>query len=144
MYLEDIQMNSVVTVENIIIEKEEMLDFAVKYAPARIHTDEDFAKKTRFGELIEPGMLSFLTVWAQYLSQDFAGEELVAGKSTAVEWLRPVFAGDVLRGSAMVTGIAFRSEHTGIMTVTIDVFNQNSEKVLTSVIESVVKRRPKK
>ncbi|MBP3855558.1 MAG: MaoC family dehydratase N-terminal domain-containing protein [Ruminiclostridium sp.] len=142
MYLEDIQINSEVTVENIVIEKEEMLDFAKRYNPAKIHTDEDFAKNTRFGGLIAPGMLSFLTVWAQYVSVDFAGEDLVAGKSTAIEWLKPVFAGDILRGSAHVTGLSFRNEHNGIMTVTIDVYNQKGEKVLTSIVESVVKRRP--
>lgn len=143
MYLEDIQIGSEVTVENIVIEKEEMLDFAKKYNPVKIHTDEDFAKKTRFGELIAPGMLSFLSVWAQYTSLDFAGEELIAGKSTAVEWMKPVFAGDVLRGTARVTGLSFRNDHNGVLTVAIDVFNQKDEKVLTSVIESIVKRRPK-
>ncbi len=143
MYLEDIQIGSEVTVENIVIEKEEMLDFAKKYNPVKIHTDEDFAKKTRFGELIAPGMLSFLSVWAQYTSLDFAGEDLIAGKSTAVEWMKPVFAGDVLRGTARVTGLSFRNDHNGVLTVAIDVFNQKDEKVLTSVIESIVKRRPK-
>ena len=143
MYLEDIAVNSEVTVENIVIEKEEMLDFAKKYNPVKIHTDADFAKKTRFGEIIAPGMLSFLSVWAQYVSLDFAGEELVAGKSTAIEWMKPVFAGDVLRGVARVTGLSFRNEHNGIMTVTIDVYNQKDEQVLTSAVESVVKRRPK-
>ena len=143
MYLEDIQIGSEKTVENIVIEKEEMLDFARKYNPVKIHTDEDFAKQTRFGELIASGMLSFLSVWAQYVSVDFAGDDLVAGKSTAIEWLKPVFAGDTLRGLAKVTGLAFRNEHNGIMTVTIDVFNQKDEKVLTSVVESIVGRRPK-
>lgn len=143
MYLEDIQIGSEVTVENIVIEKEEMLDFAKKYNPVKIHTDEDFAKKTRFGELIAPGMLSFLSVWAQYTSLDFAGEDLIAGKSTAVEWMKPVFAGDVLRGTARVTGLSFRNDHNGVLTVAIDVFNQKDEKVLTSIIESIVKRRPK-
>lgn len=143
MYLEDIKLNSEITVDNIVIEKEEMLDFAKKYNPVKIHTDEDFAKLTRFGELIAPGMLSFLSVWSQYAEMDFAGEELIAGKSTAVEWLKPVFAGDVLRGVAKVTGLSFRNERNGVMTVTIDVFNQKDEKVLTSVVESVVKRKPK-
>lgn len=143
MYLEDIQISSVKTVENIVIEKDEMLDFAKKYNPVRIHTDEDFASQSRFGGLIAAGMMSFLSVWAQYVPVDFAGDDLVAGKSTAVEWLRPVYAGDVLRGVATVTGLSFRNEHNGLMTVTIDVYNQDEMKVLTSVVESVVKRRPK-
>lgn len=143
MYLEDIKPGSELTVENIVIRKEEMLDFARKYDPVKIHTDEDFAKLSRFGDLIAPGMLSFLSVWGQYVELDFAGEDLIAGKSTAVEWMKPVLADDVLRGVARVTGIAFRNDFNGIMTVTIDVFNQKDEKVLTSVIESIVKRRPK-
>jgi len=143
MYLEDIQISSEKTIENIVIEKEEMLDFAKKYNPVKIHTDEDFAKQTRFGELIAAGMMSFLSVWAQYVPMDFAGDELVAGKSTAVEWLRPVYAGDVLRAVATVTGLAFRNEHNGLMTVQIDVYNQHDAQVLTSVVESVVKRRPR-
>ena len=84
MYLEDIKPGSELTVENIVIRKEEMLDFARKYDPVKIHTDEDFAKLSRFGDLIAPGMLSFLSVWGQYVELDFAGEELIAGKSTAV------------------------------------------------------------
>ena len=143
MYLEDIKPGSELTVENIVIRKEEMLDFARKYDPVKIHTDEDFAKLSRFGDLIAPGMLSFLSVWGQYVELDFAGEDLIAGKSTAVEWMKPVLADDVLRGVARVTGIAFRNDFNGIMTVTIDVFNQKNEKVLTSVVESIVKRRPK-
>ncbi len=143
MYLEDIKPGSELTVENIVIRKEEMLDFARKYDPVKIHTDEDFAKLSRFGDLIAPGMLSFLSVWGQYVELDFAGEDLIAGKSTAVEWMKPVLADDVLRGVAKVTGIAFRNDFNGIMTVTIDVFNQKNEKVLTSVVESIVKRRPK-
>lgn len=143
MYLEDIKPGSELTVENIVIRKEEMLDFARKYDPVKIHTDEDFAKLSRFGDLIAPGMLSFLSVWGQYVELDFAGEDLIAGKSTAVEWMKPVLADDVLRGVARVTGIAFRNDFNGIMTVTIDVFNQKDEKVLTSVVESIVKRRLK-
>ena len=88
-------------------------------------------------------MMSFLSVWSQYVPHDFAGDDLVAGKSTAVEWLRPVYAGDVLRGVATVTGLSFRNDHNGVMTVTIDVFNQHDAKVLTSTVESIVKRRPR-
>ena len=143
MFLDDIKIGSEVTVDNIVIEKDEMIDFAKRYNPVKIHTDEVFAKRTRFGEIIAPGMLSFLSVWAQYVSLDFAGEDLIAGKSTAIEWFKPVFAGDTLHGIAKVTGITFRNDYNGIMTVPIDVFNQNDEKVLTSSVESIVKRRPK-
>ena len=143
MYLEDIRIGSEQVIEGIEIKKDEMLDFARKYNPVKIHTDEEYAASTRFGGLIAAGMMSFLAVWAQYVPSDFAGDELVAGKSTAVEWLRPVYAGDVLRAAASVTGLAFRNEHNGVMTVTIEVYNQDEFKVLTGVVETIVKRRPR-
>ncbi len=143
MYLEDIMIGSEYETESVEINKDEMLDFARRYNPVKIHTDEEYAKESRFGGLIAAGMMSFLSVWAQYVPADFAGDELVAGKSTSVEWLRPVYAGDILRGIATVTGLAFRNEHNGIMTITIDVYNQGDFNVLTSVVETIVKRRPR-
>ena len=143
MYLEDIQLNSQVLLEDIVIRKDEMIDFARRYDPIKLHTDEEYAKKTRFGDIIAAGMMSYLAVWAQYVNVDFAGEDIVAGKSTLVEWMKPVFAGDVLHGTATVTDLSVRNDYNGLMTVVIDVFNQNNEKVLTGTVESVVKRRPR-
>ncbi len=90
---------------------------------------------------LAPAVMSFLAVWAKYLEVDFFGEELLAGKSTRIEWFRPVFAGDVLTGRATVTNLVERNEKNGLVEVTIDVVNQNGEPVLTGVTEAVVKRR---
>ena len=123
------------------IEKEEMLDFARKYDNIPLHTDEEYAKKTHFKKLIAPGVMSFMAVWAKYLEVDFFGEELLAGKSTKIEWLKPVFADDVLSGKATVTSLTKRNEKNGIVEVTIEAFNQNGELVLTDITEAVVKCR---
>ena len=118
-----------------------MLDFARNYDSIPLHTDEEYAKSTPFGKLIAPGVMSFMSVWAKYLEVDFFGEELLAGKSTKIEWLKPVFAEDVLTGTAVVTALTPRNEKNGIVEVTIDVCNQRGELVITSVTEAVVKRR---
>ena len=44
-----------------------------------------------------------MSVWAKYLETDFFCEELLAGKSTKIEWLKPVYADDVLTGKATIT-----------------------------------------
>ena len=85
--------------------------------------------------------MSFLVVWANYIQLDFAGEQLIAGKSTKIEWFKPVFAGDVLTGTAEVTAITPRNEYNGVLEVTIEVFNQSGELVLKNVTESIVKRQ---
>ena len=85
--------------------------------------------------------MSFLAVWANYLKIDFFADELIAGKSTKMEWFKPVFAGDVLTGKATITDLAVRNERNGKVELTIDVYNQNGDLVITDVTESVVKRR---
>ncbi len=125
-----------------VIEKEKMLAFARDYDNIPLHTDEEYAKTTPFGRLIAPGVMSFMAVWAKYLEVDFFGEELLAGKSTKIEWLKPVFAGDLLSGRATVSGLVRRSPRNGVVEVTIEARNQNGELVLTDVTEAIVKCRP--
>ena len=139
MYFNDLKIGMTVVTEPVVIEKEKMLAFAREYDNVPLHTDEEYARSTHFGKLIAPGVMSFLSVWAKYLEVDFFGEELLAGKSTKIEWKKPVFAGDELTGKATVTNLVRRNEKNGIAEVTIDVRNQNDDLVLTGVTEAIVK-----
>lgn len=141
MYFDDLTIGMTTDTAPATIEKEKMLAFAYDYDNVPLHTDEAYAKTTPFKKLIAPGVMSFLEVWAKYLEVDFFGEQLLAGKSTKIEWHKPVFAEDVLTGKATVTELVRRSEKNGIAQVTIDAFNQNGELVLTAVTEAVVKCR---
>lgn len=126
-----------------VIEKEKMMAFARDYDPIPLHTDEEYAKTTVFGGLIAPGVMSFMSVWAKYLEVDFFGEELIAGKSTKIEWLKPVYADDVLTGRAVITNLTERNEKNGLVEVSVEAYNQRGELVLTNLTEAIVKRRQK-
>ena len=141
MFLEDFKINETFEIPPAYIDKQEMLDFAERYDNIPLHTDEEYAKSTRFGALIAPGVMSFMAVWAKYLEVDLYGEELIAGKSTRIEWHKPVYAGDVLTGKGTVSNVTVRNEKNGIAELTIQVYNQNGEFVLTNVTEAVVKRK---
>lgn len=142
MYFDDIKLGLAVEIAPAVMEKEKMMAFARDYDNIPLHTDEEYAKSTPFGKLIAPGVMSFMSVWANYLEVDFFGDELLAGKSTKIEWIKPVFAEDVLTGKATVTKLVERNEKNGLVEVSIDVYNQNGELVLTDVTEAIVKRRP--
>lgn len=142
MYFDDIKLGTTLDIAPVVIEKQKMLDFARLYDNIPLHTDEEYAKKTRFGGLIAPGVMSFMSVWTQYLKIDLFGEELIAGKSTKIEWLKPVYADDVLTGRTEVTALIPRSSHSGLVELTITARNQHGELVLTDVTEAIVKRRP--
>ena len=83
--------------------------------------------------------MSFMSVWNKYLEVDFFGKELLAGKSTKIEWIKPVFADDVLTGKATVTNLIKRNEKNGLVEITIEAYNQKGELVLTDVTEAIVK-----
>ena len=139
MYFDDLKIGMAVDLAPAVIEKQKMLAFAKEYDNVPLHVDEAYAKTTVFGKLIAPGVMSFLEVWAKYLEVDFFGEELLAGKSTKIEWMKPVFAGDVLTGKARVTNLVRRNSKNGLAEVSIEVLNQNGDLVLTAVTEAIVK-----
>lgn len=142
MYFDDIELGMTIDIAPAVIEKDKMIDFAVNYDNIPLHTDEEYAKTTHFGRLIAPGVMSFMAVWAKYLEVDLFGDELLAGKSTKIEWFKPVFAEDVLTARAVVSKLTKRSARNGIVELTIEAFNQHGELVLADVTEAIVKCKP--
>ena len=139
MYFNELKIGMAVDVAPAVIEKQKMIDFALSYDNIPIHTNEEYAKNTIFKGLIAPGVMSFMSVWIKYLENDFFGEQLIAGKSTKIEWLKPVYANDVLTGRATITNLTKRNEKNGIVELTINAYNQRGELVLTDVTEAIVK-----
>lgn len=138
MYFDELKLGMAVDTDPVVIKKEKMIAFANDYDNIPLHTDEEYAKNTPFGKLIAPGVMSFISVWAKYLEVDFFGEELLAGKSTKIEWLKPVFADDVLVGKATITKLEKRNEKNSLAEVSFDVYNQNGELVLKDVTEAII------
>ena len=139
MFFDDLEIGMTVDIDATVIEKEKMMDFAQIYDNIPLHIDEEYAKSTPFGKLIAPGVMSFMSVWAKYLEKDFFKEELLVGKSTKIEWIKPVFANDVLTGKATITKLVKRNEKNGLVEVSIDAYNQHGELVLKDVTEAIVK-----
>ena len=141
MYFEEFKLGAKTEIAPAVIDKADMMAFADRYDNIPLHTDEEYAKNTIFGALIAPGVMSFMSVWAKYLEIDLAGDELIAGKSTKIEWFKPVYAEDVLKSTCTVSKLTKRNAKNGIVELTFEVFNQKGELVLTDVTEMIVKCR---
>ena len=139
MYFDELKVGMTVDTAPAVIKKDKMIEFAKDYDNIPLHTDEEYAKATHFGALIAPGVMSFMSVWSKYLKVDFFGNELLAGKSTKIEWIKPVYAEDVLTGKATITNLIKRNEKNGIAEISLDVYNGKGELVLKNVTEAVVK-----
>lgn len=142
MYFDDLKIGMSVDTAPAVIKKEKMIAFARDYDNIPLHTDEEYAKTTPFKELIAPGVMSFMSVWVKYLEVDFFGEAFLAGKSTKIEWLKPVYAHDVLTGKATITGLIKRSAKNGLVEISFDIFNQNGQLVTKNVTQAIVKCKP--
>ena len=145
MYLDDMIIDKVMDIPPITVKKEQMIEFSKIYDPFPLHNDEEFAKTTRYGQIIAPGVMCFMLVWANFIRTGFLGDEHIAGKSTKIEWFNPVYDGDVIYGKVRVAKITRRNTFNGIADIVTEVYNQRGELVLTDLTESIVKyRQPEK
>lgn len=141
MYLDDMHLGMEVVTPPIRIQREKMIAFAQEYDPLPLHTDEEYARTTRFGKLIAPGVMTFMSVWSKIVENAIFDDELIAGRSTKIEWFKPVFADDTLVGKGKITRITRRNPYNGVMEFTVEIFNQHGELVMTNVTESVMSYR---
>jgi 3-hydroxybutyryl-CoA dehydratase len=98
-----------------------------------LHTDELFAKATRFGTRIAHGPLTFSIAIGLVGMSGFYGDAIVA--LIEIQELRakkPVFAGDTLKVHAHVDELsAQQNPKYGTIAVSYSVLNQRDEEVMT-------------
>ena len=122
----------------IVMDKEKMLAFAREYDPLPLHLDEERASRSRHKQLIAPGVMAFMTMWAEFIGQDLWEDNMLGGTSTKIEWLRPVFAGDTLSGEVVISAKRRRNPHNGMVEITSRYYNQDDALVMTNVTEMVI------
>ena len=141
MFFEELKLGMTRDIPPVVIKKEKMIDFALNYDNIPLHTDEEYCKNTHFKELVAPGVMTFMSVWNSYLTVNFFDDSTLVGKSTRIEWLKPVFAGDILSGKATVSRIEDRNEKNGMVEIRINVYNQDGVLVIVNHTETIVKKR---
>ncbi len=117
----------------VVVEQDQMLDFAKSYDPQWFHVDVERAKEGRWGGLIASGWLTCSL--AMRMAVDAALHDSESFGSPGLErlrWLLPVRPGDALRLEATVDSVRTSStrDDLGIMRWSWRVFNQRDEEVL--------------
>lgn len=127
--------------EAIIMTKQEIIDFAMKYDPQYFHTDEEMAKSTPFEEIIASGFHTLSAIWAAWIRLDIIGSDAIAGlEMEHVKWKLPVRVNDKLIGKFTVAKKRKLSDgKRGLVTWDIAISNQKAEEVLTFSIVGLIK-----
>ncbi len=141
MYFDDFTIGQEFKIDIVTINKEKMLKFAQDYDPQPIHMDEEFAQKSKFGVLLAPGIMTFMSVWAKFVESNIISDQFIAAQSFKVEWFSPVFAGDVLQGIAIINKLTVRNPYNGIVEIKITIYNQDGIMVMDTTTEAIVARR---
>ncbi|BAK66392.1 MaoC-like dehydratase [Sphingobium sp. SYK-6] len=131
------------------VDREEVIAFARRYDPQPFHLDEDAAAQTHFGRLAASGWHTCAMMMAAMVERwqavpGWQEQSLGAMGIDELRWKRPVFPGDVLRGSSeLIEKIASRSRpEMGILKWQTRIVNQHDEDVLSLISIAMQKRRP--
>lgn len=143
MYIEDIKIGQQFNLEPIIVKEEDVLEFAKKYDPQRIHTDHEFAKQGMFKGIIASGYQTLGLVWSKWIEADILGDEVIAGTGVdQIRWTKPVYPNDILIGHVEAINKRLSSRGgKGTVTFSFIINNQNKETVTTFSIDVLLKSR---
>jgi acyl dehydratase len=133
-YFEDYVPGSVYEFGSIVVEEQDILDFAGRYDPQPFHVDPDKARKSPFGGIIASGWHT-AAITMRLLVDHYISRAAGMGSpgSGPIRWLRPVRPGDVL--SIRVT--IQKATHSrikpdrGIVRAFVETMNQQREVVMT-------------
>ncbi len=143
-YFEDAEIgDTFVSPASYLVTVEEIKSFAAQWDPQPYHLDEAEAEKV-VGRLFAPAVLTMCISFK--LTHESGYFDIVPAAGLGIDDVRlprPVFVNDALAVKATV--IAKRDSkskpHLGLLTHRTEVFNQNSEPVLSYVIPSLVYRK---
>lgn len=108
-----------------------------------LHTDEEYGKRTRFGERIAHGPLTFAFAVGLVGMSGFYGNAITAlVEIKSLRALKPVVAGDTLTVHASVVElVAGNNPKYGTVHVNYSVRNQKEEEVMTFLQIMLARRR---
>ncbi len=115
------------------ISKQEILDFCKLTCNSHpLHSDSEYAKHTRFGQIVVAGTHVFSLVVGLSVA-DISGKAIANLQYDRVIHHAPVLIGDTIHAQSRILNI-IPSEHKklqGVIVVETEAFNQNNERVLS-------------
>jgi len=144
-YYEDYQIGeNIAAAKPYLVDKEELVEFALKWDPQPFHIDEEAAKASIYGGLTAPSV--YIMAVASYLGSRIEPKIAALGAlgMTDLEFPNPIRPGDRITLVSTVT--QKRSSKTkkdrGIIYYLVRVANQSDEPVSTYHIKIMVAKRP--
>lgn len=145
-YWEDFKTGDRKSIGSVVVDKDEVIEFASRYDPQPFHVDEEAARQSIYGGLIASGWHTCSMVM-RLMCDSYLLESASLGSPGIenVRWLRPVRPGDTLTAYRTIeeTRVSASRPDRGIVKSLWEVENQKGELVLTmSGIQFFLRRNP--
>ena len=143
-YWEDFKVGEVHSIGEKRLGKDEMIAFAKQFDPQPFHMDEVTAKASMYGGLIASGWHTVALVMRMMCDAYLLDSASLGSPGIDnLKWLKPVRPGDTIR--AQRTTIEVRASASkpdmGLVKTRWEVFNQDSEQVMTMEGYGMFRRR---
>ena len=129
----DLRVGETLASASIVIEKDDIFEFAKAFDPQPYHLDQEAGDNSIFGGLCASGW-HVTAIMMRLLSDAFqdAGIDLLGSNAVpAITWRKPVLAGDALIASFTLAELRTGEDHRfGLVDCDIDVANQDGVSVM--------------
>ena len=116
------------------VEKDELIEFALRYDPQPMHIDYEVAIKGPYKGLIASGWLTCALVMRQLVNNYFSPSSSLGSPGiNELQWLKPVRPGDrlTIRATILETKLSRSKPDRGLVHTLVEALNQQQEKVVS-------------
>lgn len=146
-YFDDLEVGQVlVSPGDRLITREDIIAFATQWDPQLYHIDEEAARHSPVGGFCASALHSMAV--CQKLAHEagiFEYLPIIGVGITELQFPKPVVEGDRVRGRVTVRDMrpSKSKPEQGIVTLLVELINQDDDVVLSYVLTELVRRRPK-
>ena len=148
LYFEDFQVDQVFehAVTRTVTEMDNVLFSTLTLNPQPLHLDEEFSKKTEFGQRLVNSLFTLGLLIGMTVSETTLGTTIANLGMSKVEFPKPVFHGDTLRARTVVKSkrLSRSRPNAGIVEFEHSAINQRGEVVAICQRAAFMKCQPGK
>jgi acyl dehydratase len=146
LYFEEFYVGQVFehAITRTVTEMDNVLFSALTHNPQPLHLDEEFAKKSEFGQRLVNSIYTLGLVIGVSVGDTTLGTTIANLGMSKVEFPKPVFHGDTIRARTVVRAVRASKSRpdTGVVEFEHQGFNQRDEQVAICVRAGLMRRKP--
>jgi acyl dehydratase len=143
-YWEDFHVGDTSPMGEVVIDRDEVIEFASRYDPQPFHIDEEAAKQSMYSGLIASGWHTVSLVMRMMVDSYLRHSASLGSPGVDnVRWLKPVRPGDRIRAQRLVleSRASASRPNMGVVKTRWEVYNQDDELVMTMEGYGMFERR---